>query len=160
MNWKAKHLKPNEQHHFEKTGQPEYVSDNTTYNRWATEIEMKPHVVDGEFMERNNLKILNTDKFPALANYEDPRMVQLRKLRNIEVTLAKDLGLTDTCEELVFDNIDDIQVTRGTRGFYTKSWNTQRMEMREEVTPLKEKAGRLSRWFGGNKDQEQQQVSQ
>jgi len=136
---------------------PEYTSDNTAFMRWYAEVEEKPNVTDQDFMRRNKLRIFNTDKFPALAFYKNPKMIKLRALRNIEITLAHNLGLEDTAEELVFDNIDNVQVTRGTDGNFTKALQTQRFEWKEENPQVREKVGRLSRWFGGQKQQDNQQ---
>lgn len=142
-----------------KTG---YVSDNTLFMRWSTEMETKKNVSDDAFMERNKLQILALDKFPALAFYEDPRMIRLRKLKIMNAILAENAGLTQTAEETVLSTIDDVQASRGWKGNYSKVLITQRHEVdtKEMQQPMQRKANWFNRFVGGRSPAEEQAQQQ
>jgi len=153
MKWQPS-FEPEEEQQL-KTG---YMSDNTAFMRWSTEIEKKANVTDDAFLERNKLQILALDKFPALAFYEDPRMLRLRKRKLLNVVLARNAGLNETCEETVLSSIDDVQTSRGWKGNYSRALITQRHELKEEKTDMQKKVGFWNRFMGGqNKGEEQQQ---
>lgn len=133
-----------------------YVSDNTAFMRWSTEIEQQDELVDKPFLHRHRHRVLSINKFTPLAFYKDEREIRLRKLRNINITLAKNAGLEETAEETALDNIDDAQTSRGWKGEYQRALITQRHEIREEK---ESKVGRFSGLFG-KKPEEQQEVVQ
>lgn len=153
VKWQPQ-MEPHEEQQL-KTG---YVSDNTMFMRWSTEMETKKNVVGPEFMERNKLDILALDKFPALAFYQDARMLILRKLKIINARLADDIGLNATAEETILSTIDDVQTSRGWQGNYSKVLITQRHEVdtKEMTTPtIPKRAGFFNRFIGGKNEQEQ-----
>ncbi len=136
-----------------------FISENTAQSRWETEIEANKEIgIDERILRRNRYRVFNINKFPALAFYSDMRQLRLRKRRNINLTLAANAGLVETCEETVFDNIDDAQTSRGWQGKYTIARITERHEIRQEETG-KEKVGRLSGLFSKKKQQEEEERS-
>jgi len=125
-----------------------YISDNTAYMRWSTEIEPKKDVIDSDFMRRNSNYIIMADKFAPLANFNDPRLIQLHKLKMINLTLEMNAGLKDSAELTVISAIDDIQVSRGDKGFYQRALITQRHEMQnEDRTTVERKVGFFNKLF-------------
>ena len=151
MRWKPD-FDPEEEQQM-KTG---YVSDNTTFMRWSTEMETKQNVTDGSFMDRNKLLVMALDKFPALAFYEDPRLLRLRKRKIQNAILANNAGLNQTAEETILSTIDDVQTSRGWHGAYSKALITQRHELdtKEQTEPQK-KAKWFNRFIGGKTPEEQ-----
>jgi hypothetical protein len=156
MKWQPSFENPEEEQRT-KTG---YVSDNTTFMRWSTELETKDNVTDSDFMGRNSLQIMALDKFPALAFYEDPRLLRLRKRKLMNLILAQNLGLEQTCEEIVLSTIDDVQTSRGWKGAYSKALITQRHELdTKERTEPQKKAKWFNRFIGGKDQSEESQES-
>jgi len=134
-----------------------YMSDNTAYMRWSTEIEPKQNVIDADFMRRNSNYILMADKFAPLANFNDPRLIQLHKLKMNNLTLEMQLGLTHSAELTAISSIDDIQVSRGDKGFYQRALITQRHEMQnEERTTTEKKVGFFNKLFSKKESPPQQ----
>ena len=137
-----------------------YMSDNTAYMKWSTELEPKKDVMDGEFMNRNRNLILFADKFAPLANFTEPRLMQLHKLKQLNMILAQSAGLDSTAEETVISAIDDIQVSRGDHGFYQRALITQRHELQqEEHSDTQKKVGFFNKLFS-KKEPPQQGVQQ
>ena len=138
-----------------------YMSDNTAYMKWSTEIEPKRDIIDSDFMRRNNLMLMFADKFAPLANFTDPQMMALHKLKMMNAMFALEAGLDDIAEETVISAIDDIQLSRGDHGFFQKAIITQRHELQEhQTTQIEKKAGFFNKWFGGKKNEEQEQGPQ
>ena len=153
MKWQPSFENPEEEQRA-KTG---YVSDNTTFMRWSTEIETKDHVTDSDFMDRNSLLIFAADKFPAMAFFEEPREKQLRKLKINNAILARDAGLSKMAEETIISTIDDVQMSRGWKGNYSKALITQRHELdTKERTEPQKKAKWFNRFIGGKGQEEEQ----
>jgi hypothetical protein len=149
--WKP-HFSPEE----EKNLKQGYVSDNTIFMRWSTEFETKENISDNDFMARNNLLIMALDKFPALAFYDDPRLLRLRKRKLNNAILAHNAGLMDTCEETILSTIDDVQTSRGWHGNYSKALITQRHELdSQERTEPQKKAKWFNRFIGGKEPEQQ-----
>lgn len=147
MKWEPT-LDENEEQEL-RTG---YVSDNTAFMRWSTELEQQDVLSDKDYIKRHRHRIMSLNKFPALAFYTDSRQLLLRKLRNVVITLSKNAGLEETAEEAALDNNDDAQMTRGWNGNYSKVLITQRHELKEES--MEEKVGRFSGLFGKKKEEE------
>ena len=154
MKWKPE-FEPEEEQQL-KTG---YISDNTAFMRWSTEMEKKQDITDSAFMNRNSLLIMALDKFPALAFYNDPRMMRLRKRKIMNMILAENAGLHQTAEETVLSTIDDVQTSRGDKGAYSRALITQRHEVdtKEQNESLPKKAGFFNRFIGGKKSSEEEQ---
>lgn len=152
MRWKPEY-EPEE----EKQLRSGYISDNTAFMRWSTEMETKQNVTDSEFMGRNKLLVMALDKFPALAFYEDPRLMRLRKRKIMNTILADNAGLNQTAEETILSTIDDVQTSRGWKGAYSKALITQRHELdtKEQTEPQK-KAKWFNRFISGKNADEQE----
>jgi len=105
-----------------------FMSDNTAFMKWSTEIEEKKSVIDSEFMHRNRMTIIGLDKFAPLANFTEPRLIQLHKLKMLIIGLEVEAGLDYSAEQTALSAIDDIQVSRGDHGFYQRALITQRQE--------------------------------
>ena len=132
---------------------PRYVSDNTSFMRWSTEVEAKKGVVDDDFLKRNKERILDIDKFLPLSNITSAKSIKLFHLRRQCITMSKDAGLFDLAEETALDNIADYNTTRGTQGFYQKALITQRREW-QDSDEEKKKTGILKNLIRGKRDQE------
>jgi len=135
----------------------QYMSDNTTYMKWVTEIEPKKDMMDSAFIQRNKLMLMFADKFAPLANFTDPQMMSLHKLKMLNMELALEAGLTDIAEETVISAIDDIQLSRGDHGFFQNALNTQRHIIKEQHTEGEKKVGFFNKLMGGNKNKDQDQ---
>ena len=132
--------------------QPRYVSDNTSFMRWSTEIEQKPGVIDEGFLKRNKERIMDIDKFLPLSNITNAKSIKLFHLRRQCITMAKDAGLNDLAEETSLDNIADYNTTRGTEGFYQKALITQRREWHDSEEE-KKRTGILKNLIRGKRDE-------
>ena len=124
------------------------ISDNTAYMRWSTEIEPKKNIINDDFLFRNRISIIGLDKFAPLANFTDPRMIRLHKLKMMNIELEMEAGLVDSAEQTALSAIDDIQVSRGEKGFYQRALITQRQEFESsEVTEAQKKVGFFNKLF-------------
>lgn len=133
----------------------QYMSDNTTYMKWVTEIEPKKDMMDSDFIRRNKLLLMFADKFAPLANFNDPQMMALHKLKMLNMELALEAGLKEIAEETVISAIDDIQLSRGDHGFFQKALITQRHEIKEQRTEGEKKIGFFNKLFGGKQKEEE-----
>ena len=138
----------------ETESKPRYVSDNTAFMRWSTEMEKTPKVIDSDFLNRNRHRIIDINKFLPLSNITNPRMIKLSRLRRMNMQLSQDAGLVDLAEETVLDNVADYQMSRGNQGFYQKALITQRREWKES-SDREKKTGLLKNILRGRKQQEQ-----
>jgi hypothetical protein len=140
--------------HMEKS----QMSDRTAYMRWITEIEPKNNVIDADFLDRNKISIIGLNKFAPLANFKDPRLMRLHKLKMIIIDLEIEAGLIHAAEGTALSAIDDVQISRGDNGFFQRALITQRQEVEsEERTDAQKKVGFFNKLMGGGKKQEQQQ---
>ena len=138
---------------IEQEQQPRYVSDNTSFMRWSTEVEQKSGVIDAEFLKRNKERIMDIDKFLPLSNITSAKAIKLFHLRRQCITMAKDAGLNDLAEETALDNIADYNTTRGTKGFYQKALITQRREWSDSEEE-KKRTGILKNLIRGKRDEQ------
>lgn len=135
-----------------------YMSDNTAYMKWSTEIEPKKNMTDSDFFNRNRILLLFADKFAPLANFTEPRMLALHKLKMLNHELAEAAGLESVCEKTAISAIDDIQISRGNQGFFQRAIITQRHELQEQrTTEAQKKVGFFNKLFGSKPQDEQQQ---
>lgn len=132
---------------------PRYVSDNTSFMRWSTEVEPKAGVINEDFLKRNKERIMDIDKFLPLANIKSAKSIKLFHLRRMNMTMAKDAGLHDLAEETALDNIADYNTTRGTDGFYQKALITQRREWSDSEEEKKQ-TGVLKNLIRGKRDEQ------
>ena len=136
-----------------------YMSDRTTYIRGLTEIEPKRILITDAFMERNTNQLGFVDKWTPLANYTEPKEKHLHKLKMINAQLAMDNGMLDIAEETLISAWDDVQVSRGDKGFFQKELNMERHDIHEErqATDMERKVGFFGKLLGGGKSSSQQQ---
>ena len=135
-----------------------YMSDNTAYMKWATEIETKRALIDESFFERNRLGIIAIDKTLPMGNFVEPRQKQLFSLKRLNLVLEINAGLIDSAEQTVTSMLGDIQMSRCDNGFFQKALFTQRQELQQEdKTQVERKRGILSGILGGKKEQPPQQ---
>lgn len=130
-----------------------YISDQTAFMRWSTEIEPDRNIVDDEFIKRYLPMILDNNKFLSLSNIQNPRSIKLYHLRRNLMRMAWDNGLVDTAIETALSNVADYNTTRGQNGFYQKALITQRREW-EDKTQEQKKQGLFSRLIGGSREKE------
>ena len=125
-----------------------HISDNTAYMRWSTEIEPKKNIINDDFLYRNRISIIGLDKFAPLANFNDPRMLRLHKLKMMIIDLEMEAGLINSAEQTALSAIDDIQVSRGEKGFYQRALITQRQEFdTQEHTETQKRVGFFNKLF-------------
>ena len=133
------------------------ISDNTAYMKWSTEIEPKKNIITDDFLYRNRISIIGLDKFAPLANFTDPKMIRLHKLKMIIIDLEMAAGLTDGAEQTALSAIDDIQVSRGDKGFYQRALITQRQEFEtSENTETQKRVGFFNKLFSKKEPQQQE----
>ena len=124
------------------------ISDNTAYMKWSTEIEPKKNIINDDFLYRNRISIMGLDKFAPLANFTDLRLMRLHKLKMMIIDLEMEAGLVESAEQTALSAIDDIQVSRGEKGFYQRALITQRQEFESsEVTEAQKKVGFFNKLF-------------
>jgi hypothetical protein len=134
----------------------QHMSDNTVYMKWITEIEPKRDMMDSDFIQRNKIALMFPDKFAPLANFTEPRMLALHKLKMLKLELAENAGLINVCEKTAISAIDDIQLSRGNQGFFQRALITQRHELQEHHSDTEKKVGFFNKLFHGNKQPEDQ----
>ena len=131
-----------------------YMSDNTAYMKWATEIEPKRSLIDDDFFTRNKLGIIAIDKTLPMGNFVEPRQKQLFSLKRLNLVLELNAGLIDSAEQTVTSMLGDVQMSRCDNGFFQKALFTQRQELQQEDrTPVERKRGLLAGILGGKKEQ-------
>ena len=136
-------------------GRPRFVSDQTAFMRWSTELEKVHDIIDKEFLVRNRHRVMDINKILPLAFIENPKSLQLFRLRRINIGLSTDAGLVDLADETTLDNLADYQTTRGIRGNYQKALITQRREFKDNNIDDK-KSGLLNRLLRGKQDEDEQ----
>jgi hypothetical protein len=125
-----------------------YMSDRTTFVRGMTEIEPKRILITDDFMERYTNQLGFVDKWTPLANFQEPKEKHLHKLKMINAQLALDNGLTDVANETLISAWDDIQVSRGDKGFFQNSLSKEIHEIHEEhTTGAERKVGFFNKLF-------------
>ena len=142
-----------EESYFE--GRPRYISDQTAFMRWSTELEPVNGLIDKDFIKRNRNRIIDVNKILPLSFIDDPRSIKLFRLRRINMGLASDAGLDDLADETTLDNIADYQTTRGIRGNYQNALITQRKEWKDR-TDTNTKTGLFGKIVGRRNDQVRQ----
>jgi len=136
------------------------ISDNTAYMKWSTEIEPKQNIISNDFLYRNRISIIGLDKFAPLANFNDPKMLRLHKLKMMIIDLETEAGLSESAERTVLSAIDDIQISRGDKGFYQRALITQRQEFEStENTETQKRVGFFNKLFS-KKDMQSQEGQQ
>ena len=128
-------------------GRPRFVSDQTAFIRWSTEIEKVDNIIDDKFLARNRYRVIDINKILPLGFIDNPKSIKLFRLRRMNMGHEKDAGLFDLAEETVMDNLADYQTTRGIRGNYQNALITQRREWRDRTENASKKGlfGRLIR---------------
>jgi len=134
----------------------QYISDNTAFMHWSTELEHNEDIMNRRFLQRNRHRVGDINKILALSNITSPRTIKLAHLRRMNMTLAKDAGLEELADETMLDNIADYQTSRGIEGFYQKALITQRRELLDNQKK-EEKKGLLKSLFRGAEAQEEAQ---
>jgi len=133
-------------------GRPRYISDQTAFMRWSTELEKTDTVIDKKFMEDNKHRIIDVNKILPLSFIDNPKSIKLFRLRRMNMSLACDAGLMDLADETVMDNLADYQTTRGIRGNYQNALITQRREWKDRTDP-EAKKGLLGKMIKGRNDE-------
>lgn len=126
-------------------GRPRYVSDQTAFMRWSTELEKTDELINDKFLKRNRNRILDINKILPLSFIDNPKSIKLFRLRRMNMSLATDAGLYNLADETTLDNLADYQTTRGIRGNYQNALITQRKEWQDRTNPDNKKGlfGRL-----------------
>jgi len=139
MRWKPKPMQQEEEESFpSKPEQLQYqdaigASDTTQFMRMQTEIEKKDNLIDDIFIKKHKSRIIACNKFAPLSNIQNPKQIQIQRLRNIKIDLLEAAGLYDVAERTALDSVSDFQISRGIGGFYQKALITQRYEMKDDA---------------------------
>jgi len=139
-------------------GRPRYVSDQTAFMRWSTEMEQTSELIDKRFLQDNRHRIIDINKILPLSFIESAKSLKLFRLRRINMSFARDAGLIDLADETVLDNLADYQTTRGIRGNYQKVLITQRREWQDK-TGDKSKRGMFGRLIAGKREEERETLA-
>lgn len=137
-------------------GRPRYVSDQTAFIRWSTELEQVHNIIDNDFLKRNSHRVIDINKILPLSFIDNPKSIKLFRLRRMNMGLARDAGLIDLADETVLDNLADYQTTRGIRGNYQKALITQRREWQDKTDPENKKSGIIGRMIKGRGDEQRE----
>ena len=133
-----------------------YVSDQTAFMRWSTEVEEDRQTIDKEFIKRHKPELIDINKFLPLSNITNPRAIKLYHLRRQIIRMASDAELLELAEEAALANVADYNTTRGQMGFYQKALITQKQEF-EDKTKKERNRSFLSNIFRGKMNEEDQQ---
>ena len=132
-------------------GRPRYVSDQTAFMRWSTELEQVDNIIDKQFLKDNRHRVIDINKILPLSFIEDKKSIKLFRLRRMNIGRSMDAGLVDLAEETVLDNLADYQTTRGIRGNYQKALITTRREWKDRSNEEK-KQGIISRLISNGRE--------
>jgi len=133
--------------------EPRYISDNTAFMRWSTELEEIHKVIDGDFLQTNRHRVGDINKFLPLSNITNPHMIKLLRLRRMNMSMAKDANLLDVADETMLDNLADCQTSRGVGGFYQNALITQKREWLDK-SKNEENKGFIKSLMKGKKEEE------
>jgi len=137
----------------DERGEPRYISDNTAFMRWSTELEQIHDVIDSDFLQENRHRVGDLNKFLPLSNITNPHMIKLLRLRRMNMSMAKDAGLMDVADETMLDNLADCQTSRGMGGFYQNALITQKREWLDK-SKEQEKQGFVKNLMRGKREDE------
>ena len=132
-----------------------YVSDQTAFMRWSTELEKVHDVIDNEFLQRNRHRVIDINKILPLSFISNPKAIKLFHLRRQLIDLSNDAGLQGLADSTVLDNLADYQTTRGTNGNYQNALITTKREWLDR-THTENKRGVWGKLIKGrNREQEE-----
>jgi len=149
-----KYEEDQDEEYTDRKGEPRYISDNTAFMRWSTELEKIHKVIDSDFLEENRHRVGDLNKFLPLSNITNPHMIKLLRLRRMNMSMAKDAGLMDVADETMLDNLADCQTSRGMGGFYQNALITQKREWLDK-SKSGEKQGLIKNIVRGKRDEDQ-----
>ena len=132
---------------------PQYISDNTAFMHWSTELEQVHDVIDNSFLRRNRHRVGDINKFLPLSNITSAKQLQIFRLRRMNMTMAKDAGLNNLADETMLDNLADYNTSRGIGGFYQNALITTKRELLDKSRD-NEKKGFLKRLVQGKQAEE------
>ena len=108
-----------------------YISQENAFIKYVTQLDAIPNIIDNTFLKKYRRRVLFSGKFKGLAFINNPRTIKLNSLMRINMSLEEDSGLEELADETVFDNIDVMQITRGTNGNLQYSLITQKKEFKD-----------------------------
>jgi len=135
------------------SGKPQYISDNTAFMHWSTELEQVHDVIDNSFLRRNRHRVGDINKFLPLSNITTSKQLQIFRLRRMNMTMAKDASLDNLADETMLDNLADYNTSRGIGGFYQNALITTKRELLDK-SHEKEKKGFLKQLVRGRQSDE------
>jgi len=130
-----------------------YISDNTAFMHWSTELEQVHEVIDNDFLRRNRHRVGDINKFLPLANIKTPQQLTIFRLRRMNMTMACDAGLYNLADETMLDNLADYNTSRGIDGFYQNALITTKREILDR-SKQQEKKGFLKQLVQGRQAEE------
>ena len=134
---------------------PPYISDQTAFIKYVTQVDPIPGVIDTKFLRKHALWNLFAGKIKALAFINNPKTIKHNHCIRNSLSLELEAGLYDLAEEDVWISIDNMQITRGTRGNLQKALITQRRVLEEiGAKEQRERKGLWGRVFKGQQEME------
>lgn len=130
-----------------------YISDNTAFMHWSTELEQVHEVIDNDFLRRNRHRVGDINKFLPLANIKTQEQLRIFRLRRMNMTMACDAGLYNLADETMLDNLADYNTSRGIDGFYQNALITTKREILDK-SKQQEKKGFLKQLVQGRQAEE------
>jgi hypothetical protein len=130
-----------------------YISDNTAYMRWSTELEQVHEVIDKDFLRRHRHRVGDINKFLSLANIKTSQQLRLYRLRRMNMTMACDAEMNDLADETMLDNLADYNTSRGIDGFFQNALITTKREILDK-SKQQEKKGFLRQLVQGKQAEE------
>jgi len=146
-------LRYNDQDNIEETNVQPYVSDQTAFMRWSTELERIHHIIDDDWLIKNRHRVIDINKILPLSFISNPKAIKLFHLRRQLIELANDAGLDDLADATVLDNLADYQTTRGTNGNYQNALITTKREWLDR-TQNNQKKGFFGKLIKNNEQQQ------
>ncbi len=146
-------MRYNDQDNIEETNVQPYVSDQTAFMRWSTELERIHHIIDDDWLIKNRHRVIDINKILPLSFISNPKAIKLFHLRRQLIELANDAGLDDLADATVLDNLADYQTTRGTNGNYQNALITTKREWLDR-TQNNQKKGFFGKLIKNNEQQQ------
>ena len=137
---------------------PYYVSDQTSFIKYVTQQDPIPGVIDNSYLRKYKRQMLFSGKIKALAFIKNPKTIQLNLCMRNNLSFEMEAGLWDLADETVWNNIDNMQITRGTNGNLQNALITQKREWKDNSSNEK-KQGFISNLFRGHKEVDQMETA-
>lgn len=152
MQYNFKRRIEEEEEEEESKDKDYYISQENAFIKYVTQLDAIPNIIDNAFLRKYRRRVMFSGKFKGLAFINNPKTIKLNSLMRINMSLEEDSGLEELADETVFDNIDVMQITRGTNGNLQYSLITQKKEFRD-TSPRNKKKSIFSGFLKRNEEE-------